>query len=56
MTYPTEYGPRMILVHLNHPCREIDVVRDVKPENEEPFRGQGYIPLAELREQYSQDE
>jgi hypothetical protein len=39
-----------IWVHLNHPCLEIDVWRNVLPEDEEAAIGQGYIPLEKLRE------
>lgn len=38
-----------IMVHLNHPCREIDV-DEVPAEHEAHYRGQGYVSLEELRQ------
>lgn len=39
----------IIMVHLNHPCRGIDVIRDINPYHLDKYAGQGYIPLRELR-------
>lgn len=40
----------IIMVHLNHPCRGIDVIRDINPYHLDKYAGQGYVPLRELRE------
>jgi hypothetical protein len=37
------------MVHLHHPCVEIDVIEIDDGEDERTLRGQGYISLEDLR-------
>lgn len=39
-----------IMVHLNHPDKDIDVYEVPEGEYEQAYRGQGYVSLYELRE------
>jgi len=49
-------GPEFIWVHLNHPCREIDVWYVTQPEEAKFAKRQGYIPLTTLRLIYAAEE
>ena len=49
-------GPEFIWVHLNHPCREIDVWYVTQPEEAKIAKRQGYIPLTTLRLIYAAEE
>ena len=48
--------PQFIWVHLNHPCREIDVWYVTQPEEAKIAKRQGYIPLTTLRLIYAAEE
>ena len=39
----------MIMVHLWHPCLEIDIVYDVEEPQKSILVGQGYIALEDIR-------
>jgi hypothetical protein len=41
-----------IMIHLHHPCREIDVVRDeMTKKKKEDLENQGYIEINDLRKE-----
>lgn len=40
----------IIMVHLNHPCYEVDIQRDVSEWEAQMMERQGYIRLSNLRE------
>jgi len=47
---------RFIYVHLNHPCREIDVWRTTQPEEKRIALRQGYVSLVSLRQLEDENE
>ena len=47
---------RFIYVHLNHPCREIDVWRTTQPEEKRIALRQGYVSLVSLRQLVAENE
>jgi hypothetical protein len=47
---------QICLINLNHPCREIDIWLTESQDDVATGRGQGYIPLTELRQIVAQFE
>ena len=44
-----EFDPNLLMVHLNHPCYELDSFYAGSQADADAARGQGYVSLAELR-------
>jgi len=45
-------GNTPVMVHLDHPCYGIDVVRDAEPDHVEDLEHQGYRRLSDLQEMF----